>query len=531
MSNYSRNGTNLISIYNTTKPQIGPVTRYLQSGIDLGNKFTLYMHGTREKCNYNTTIGDVKYDVGYFFQKDAFLPVKVIGIYYMAPWNITIGATGLNNNTYWIWATSGANIDAPGSSNGNYYWFYFTFYYNGSQNIGKIYSACDNISKIYFNNIFIAQNDGGWVGSNVNIKNVSIQPGLNYLRIAAYNLGYGNILSSISGYSSSSVNGNNMVYTFNTVGNNTGSIRFNSNATVTILVVGGGGGGGYDGGGGGGGGGVISQTITVTAGTTYNISVGAKGNGAPTGWTSHGSNGGDSSFGGYTAKGGGGGGSNKIGSQGQSGGSGGGSGPSGSGGAGTSGQGNNGGQSAGVDNNADSGSGGGGWSGVGGSCGLVYITFGPFNLPYHKGGDGANGYLSDITGTQTWYAGGGGGGTFNDISAQRGGTSGNPGAGGGGYGGYYENVRNGGVSDINASYYGGGGGGSGRAIDGRSGGGNGYQGVVIVSVTNSGNNPAGLLVSVVDSGNNNVANTNSNWAYSTSTSFDNDSLTFNTTAT
>jgi hypothetical protein len=533
MSNYSRNGTSLMSIFNTTKPQIGPVTRYLESGTDIGSKFTLYMHGTREKCSYNVTIDNVKYDLGYFFQKDTFSPVQQLGSYDMAPWNITTGATGMNSNTYWIWPTSSANTNAPGSSDGSYYWFYYTFYYNEDSKSGTIYSACDNISKIYFNNDFIADNNGGWGISNVPSYNVTIKKGLNFLRIAAYNSGYGNLVSSISGYNSSSVNGDNIVYTFSTVGNNTGFISFNRNVTVTILVVGGGGGGGLDGGGGGGGGGIISQTITVTAGTTYNISVGAGGNGAPINWAGNGSNGGDSSFGNYSAKGGGGGGSNRIGSQGQSGGSGGGSGPSGYGGEGTSGQGNNGGQSAGSTN--ECGSGGGGWSGVGGACGTVNISrnLGPFGnvlIPFRKGGDGANGYSSNITGTQTWYAGGGGGGTFNSASANQDGTGGYPGAGGGGYGGYYENVRNGGVADINASFYGGGGGGHGRAIDFRSGGGNGYQGVVIVSLANSGNNSAGLLVSVVDSNNNNVANTNSNWAYSTSSSFDINPLTFNATA-
>jgi len=191
MSNYSRNGTSLMSIFNTTKPQIGPVTRYLQSGTDIGTKFTLYMHGTREKCSYNVTIDNVKYDLGYFFQKDSFLPVQQLGSYDMAPWNITTGATGMNSNTYWIWPTGNANNSAPTDYNGIFYWFYYTFYYNDSENLGKIYSACDNIGKIYFNNDFIAQNGGGWGDSNVPSYNVTIKKGLNYLKISAYNIGPG----------------------------------------------------------------------------------------------------------------------------------------------------------------------------------------------------------------------------------------------------------------------------------------------------------------------------------------------------
>ena len=189
MSNYSRNGTSLMSIFNTTKPQIGPVTRYLQSETDIGTKFTLYMHGTREKCSYNVTIDNVKYDLGYFFQKDSFSPVQQLGSYDMAPWNITTGMTGLNSNTYWIWPTSNANNSAPTGYNGSYYWFYYTFYYNDSENLGKIYSACDDIGKLYFNNDFIAQNGGGWGGSNVPSYNVTIKKGLNYLKISAYNAG------------------------------------------------------------------------------------------------------------------------------------------------------------------------------------------------------------------------------------------------------------------------------------------------------------------------------------------------------
>jgi len=189
MTNYLRNGTSLLTIFNTTSPQIGPVTRYLQSGTDIGTKFKLYMHGTREKCYYNVTIDSVNYDLGYFFQKDSFSPVQQLGLYNMSPWTITTGATGMNSNTYWIWPTSNANNSAQTNYDGIFYWFYYTFYYNESENLGKIYSACDNIGKLYFNNTFIGDNSGGWGGSIVPSYNVTIKKGLNYLKISAYNVG------------------------------------------------------------------------------------------------------------------------------------------------------------------------------------------------------------------------------------------------------------------------------------------------------------------------------------------------------
>src|SRR5690606_3809571 len=83
---------------------------------------------------------------------------------------------------------------------------------------------------------------------------------------------------------------------------------------VEVLVVAGGGGGGVAGteagGGGGGGGGVVSQTLSVTPGTEYPITVGAGGKGGDrtSQSASRGANGGNSSFGSVVANGGGGGG-------------------------------------------------------------------------------------------------------------------------------------------------------------------------------------------------------------------------------
>lgn len=79
--------------------------------------------------------------------------------------------------------------------------------------------------------------------------------------------------------------------------------------SVRALLVAGGGGGGSDNGGGGGGGGVIDEpAVSVTPGTSMNVVIGQGGNGAVNNLSTA-SNGGNSQFGGLTARGGGGGGS------------------------------------------------------------------------------------------------------------------------------------------------------------------------------------------------------------------------------
>ena len=509
MTNYLRNGTSLLTIFNITNPQDGPVTGYLQSGTDIGTKFKLYMHGTREKCFYNITIDNVKYDLGFFFQKDSFSPVQQLGLYNMSPWNITTGATGMNSNTYWIWPTSNANLNAPGSSDGYYYWFYYTFYYNGSQNSGKIYSCCDNYSKIYFNNVFIANNNGGYGGSVVNTNNVTINPGLNYLRISAYNAGYVGSDYIFTGTMTQSNLSNGFRILYFT---SDGTITFNSECVCQVLVVGGGGGGGFDGGGGGGAGGVTDKSFTFSAGITYNLFVGGGGGGAQNS-TSIGSDGGDSGIKinssnswSVWGEGGGGGGSNHVSSRAGNGGSGGGRGatdaPNSSGIAGTAsgnGIGHNGG-----DGDRFSGGGGGGGSGSGGNPHDFFYILNVY------AGDGGPGYTWSID--SNIYAGGGAGGSWN----VNGGTGGSGGGGNGGTRG----------AGANATGYGSGGGGGGSSNnDSTKKGGKGSNGIIAIRLQPS--NPAGLLVSVVDSNNNNVANTNSNWAYSTSSSFDINPLTFN----
>lgn len=222
---------------------------------------------------------------------------------------------------------------------------------------------------------------------------------------------------------------------------------------VDVLVVAGGGGASI--GGGGGGGVIISLAHTLATGT-FPVTVGNGGIGA---WVFEGggdypTNGGDSKFDTFTAKGGGGGG--HVGVNGLNGGSGGGAG----GGVGllvggepVAGQGYAGGSNLDVDGQWPSG-GGGGAGAVGGD------VKGPTS-----GGDGGDGVSSSVSGVATYYGGGGGGASFS-------GGGGAGGLGGGGTGA--AGPAGSGVSGtVNT------GGGGGGAIN-RQTGGNGGKGIVII---------------------------------------------------
>jgi alpha-tubulin suppressor-like RCC1 family protein len=253
--------------------------------------------------------------------------------------------------------------------------------------------------------------------------------------------------------------GDFIIHTFTNVGNST--FTPTGSGTVEILVVAGGGGAGFDGGGGGGAGGVITNTVSVTAGTNYSVVVGSGGMAAsgPT-WEANGSPGSNSQFGSITAIGGAGGynGHARITAI-TTGGSGGGQGfidegvdPIAGPGNGTPGQGNQGGYSF----NGSAGGGGGGAGAAGGDA------------SDKQGGNGGNGIQSGISGVATWYGGGGAGGSWD-------GTGGTGGMGGGGNGGGDRPATAGANGIANT---GGGGGGNGYASSSDSG--NGGSGIVIV---------------------------------------------------
>lgn len=189
---------------------------------------------------------------------------------------------------------------------------------------------------------------------------------------------------------------------------------------VRYLVVAGGGGGGsatYNGAGGGAGGLRAGTGMSVTAGTSYPIVVGAGGS------TNY--SGSNSSFNGITASGGGRGGTYQGNANGSTGGSGGGGSTlNGSGAAGNSGsyspvEGYAGGNAF-QNSSPHAGNGGGGGAGGIGGAGTASVS-----------GNGGVGVANDITGTSVYYAGGGGGG-------KKAITAGTGGLGGGGNGGTYD---------------------------------------------------------------------------------------------
>ena len=227
--------------------------------------------------------------------------------------------------------------------------------------------------------------------------------------------------------------------------------------SVSYLIVAGGGSGAMDFGGGGGAGGLLTGTITLLVGTTYNFVVGA--GGAAGGTYASKSNGSNTTALGLTAIGGGAGSTYAGGAAGGSGGGGGGNGGY-SGGSGTTGQGNNGGSS----NGGSSSGGGGGGAGAAGTNGTS-----------SQGGNGGVGLASSITGSSVYYAGGGGsGGLVSSGYSTPAGTGGNGGGGNGSTG------TNTGGSSATTNTGGGGGGGGGGGSGNNTG--NGGSGVVILSV-------------------------------------------------
>jgi len=245
------------------------------------------------------------------------------------------------------------------------------------------------------------------------------------------------------------------IHIFTTTG--TSSFSCNQAINVRALVVAGGGSGGNRHGGGGGAGGMIDTTISLSANTSYQITVGS---GGAMGALQKGQN---SSIGTLVVAIGGGRGGNNA--NGASGGSGGGGSNQGIGGAGTAGQGNKGGDARPDISGTGAGAGGGG----AGVAGINMSTTNPTN-----GGDGA---LSNITGTNKYYAGGGGGGSWWTC------LYGNGGLGGGGRGGCRGNTEQYGFAgEANTGGGGGGGGVDSSASNGY--GGAGGSGIVVIRYVN-----------------------------------------------
>lgn len=242
-----------------------------------------------------------------------------------------------------------------------------------------------------------------------------------------------------------------------------GTFTVTDGGTIEYVVVAGGGGGSSGGGGGGGGGGLLFGTATVSANTSYTITVGSGGAGAVgvnlAGFTGEGSS---ISGTGVSVNVTGGGGAGGPGVAAKIGGSGGGAGrASTTGASGIAGQGYAGGNTSGNDS-----SGGGGGAGGAGQDKVSVST----------SGAGGIGVESSITGTATYYAGGGGGSGASTLGAT---TPGAGGLGGGGGGGALSGTGIG----ISGTAYTGGGGGAGSYISGSNSGGDGGSGIVILRYT------------------------------------------------
>ncbi len=247
------------------------------------------------------------------------------------------------------------------------------------------------------------------------------------------------------------------------------------------LVLAGGGGGGTERGGGGGAGGYLTNfggsAITLQQSTTYTVTVGTGGAGAPISPQGQGTNGQNSVLSGtgittITTNGGGGGGGSNPNQAGLTGGSGGGAMEANPGAAGntpstTPSQGNNGG--AGAQGTPYYGSGGGGGAGAVGVDGTT-----------SKGGNGGAGAANSITGSSVTYGGGGGGGVYNSIA-----NIGVGGTGGGGNGGSGGNGSQNIAATDGTDGLGGGGGGGARQGGYTSKAGDGGNGLVILRMLTS----------------------------------------------
>ena len=262
------------------------------------------------------------------------------------------------------------------------------------------------------------------------------------------------------------------VHTFTNVGSSTFEVTDLGDSTgeVEYLVVGGGGGGASRHGGGGGAGGLIQGSLSISP-QSYSVSIGNGGSGAPSGGTTRGDLGEDSSLFGLIAIGGGfgNGDSNIDGGSGGSGGSGGGArgNTTGSGGSGQQPNSTNGGlgnDGGGVIGNGTGGGGGGAMQvgetgngdGSGGTGGDGIDLSGTFGIAF-----GENGF----------FAGGGGGGGREGPEKQGG-------LGGGGNGG----ATNPSTDIDGMANTGGGGGGGGMEVDNSANrpGGSGGSGIVII---------------------------------------------------
>jgi hypothetical protein len=176
---FRSNQTDLNTKYNRIGPGKILNTFYRTNQIDISNNFTLYMHGTVQNSFFRTN----NIDIGNLLQVDSFISaieLSPTNTYNMAPWN---NPEIKLQPAKWIWDRTSASTSAPANI---YFWFYYSFYYTGSQNQGTIYISADNYSTTYING-------GTGITSNTfntcTVQTVTILNGFNYIRTSTYNAG------------------------------------------------------------------------------------------------------------------------------------------------------------------------------------------------------------------------------------------------------------------------------------------------------------------------------------------------------
>jgi len=218
LTTYYSASTDVANIVKSLNVSSGFNPNYLTNGSNNFNTLMLYVFGTRSEIGYKLT----GFDIGRYFQKDSVIYSCDLGDYRIAPW-------GQQNASFqyarWIWNDPNANTSAVANV---YLWFYYSFYYNGTNNTGKVYAMCDNIGEFWFNGVDIGSISGG-VGTVGNIYNIPILNGLNCIRISAYNQGSGaGLLASLYDSASNHIISTNSDWVVTISTNNT----FNSGAAI-----------------------------------------------------------------------------------------------------------------------------------------------------------------------------------------------------------------------------------------------------------------------------------------------------------
>ena len=328
---------------------------YKYNNVPIFDTAPLYMHGTCVPTNFLINGVDVGYyfqqlspfdgSYGYCFATNAMSSIRQAGFE-------STFSNKYDSTPQYIWPEN--NTTGQGIDIGVAYWLYYTFYYDGNANIGIMNAAVDDEAVVYFNNIKISdvprktyENLAVLTDASMDVS-INIVNGLNYIRVAVYNViagetGMSAFIATFRDVSNNIVAVTNQLWTWSatpanyanatnymafggslvaqnrifnephlTIANasyykymdntytyyvitrtvSNSSVIFNTNSSVNYIVVGGGGGGGSSswteqgGGSGGGGGGIAYGLIEPLRNKPYTIKVGFGGPTATSGSSS-----------------------------------------------------------------------------------------------------------------------------------------------------------------------------------------------------------------------------------------------------